>query len=1521
MDQGDERLDEVFEEEREAGQEEGWYFDLPSGAWERQAEKQRRLRESLLESTKDRDTRDAELPRDPFTGQPVKRRRFGFGRKKDGGDEAAKKPRFIRRSDDSEAVGKLRAWRDDEPGDEDDWSTEPGAGWPEPGATEPPLLRRREREELPSQEEDEDQPRTRWDEMFSGPAAGGSIVDGMREWARKGAGDDEPETGSDAAEDGGNFEEEGWVVRHQRAEDAADAPVPGVLRQERERIESFGEDDLADGEEEDNYAFVDGGSLEHDPFRVAGEPAADGEAETSEAAIDDGLTDQDVPGLPGAEEDSLAAMRAWARGEKPASNDGSNEAGDAEDLTVGGDSEDEEDSLAAMRAWAHGTGTDDTLAAEDYEPAGDEYEDEPEAREPIALHPIADDGEEAIEAAQDGDDDDAGEPEPIPKRGLFSRLFGRKKDEEPEPRSTSADEELAHLVASTGATGWLDPDGEAGWGSRSGSRAEDRRGTLVDDEGDWVPIDDADGTGEHEEHAFAQADARYGPAESDTEEDDWTFVEEGPNAVSAARVEEDDSVPETETAADDAMEPAVAQIAGDAEAVSITEGEGQTDDEEDDPFAWFAAETEAQAEAGHEASAVAQDGEEQPDIAAMAPGAGRMDDEAWATIELVDDAELLEELVEEEAPPAPAPLADLEALVEEAAEERPDTADEARSGIAWAHTNPGDSHPWGEAAVAEDALIFDDTDKETGESEMQPEANETAYAAPAAEPDEWEWAPEDIEPRPAAEEAAAATVAGSGAGPAELDEDAWEWAPELDDEDITVAPGDSPADGQVELKQEDVPAIEEAAAIASIEAEQPGVEQEAEDEFAWQLAGDEPAPDAETMTAFSADDALDFERELTDEELEAALFFAEAYAEEASADMARPGAAEEVTPKHSATEDEELLAQLGWEEDIEDAWEAAMPWDEEDASAAAALDSGSDSEADTGERLDAPAAAGFGGTPQLQFDFASALAGDEPGAADEQEADKPEDTAWEHAPAEVEPAAEEFIPVSRIAEEFAASARAGGEAVSSQDTDDWWSQPWEEAEETPEARDEAAMPAGEPAAEDDGPGTLSHPWHEAGEQASVEPVATGGSLLSRFAAELSEEEAQETAGSPAGEDDGAPDLWAAIAEEAETSGEGHEDASSFDHPRVYGIPGQTSSRMSFYGLREDDEEPTPDDSFVPPEDDEADKDIILRAFEAHAATELDEEARRTPEPDPDEFDDLLGSGSGEFLDRPAAHAPQDVSYVRLHEQPVPREEQRVPGNDSWEPAAISLEPARDDRGGPPLMPYTDIDRPLPGERGEYKKQKTRTLVRELVETGLLALLVFLAVRASFQNFKVDGNSMYPTLEDGQFLIVNKLIYSEVDLDRLGNFVPFVSASEDPTRYVFHPPERGDIVVLRDPSNPNVDLIKRIVGMPGDKIEIYEGAVYINDFLLEEPYIEQPWHDTRPARLIPDGHYFVLGDNRDNSKDSRSSSIGFVPEELIVGRAELSYWPFSQFGRAPNDSPTISEAQGRPTLTTQKIERD
>ncbi len=191
-----------------------------------------------------------------------------------------------------------------------------------------------------------------------------------------------------------------------------------------------------------------------------------------------------------------------------------------------------------------------------------------------------------------------------------------------------------------------------------------------------------------------------------------------------------------------------------------------------------------------------------------------------------------------------------------------------------------------------------------------------------------------------------------------------------------------------------------------------------------------------------------------------------------------------------------------------------------------------------------------------------------------------------------------------------------------------------------------------------------------------------------------------------------------------------------------------------------------------------------------------------------------------------------------------------------------------------------------------------TVYREVVETLLLALLIFLAVSETLQNFKVEGSSMLPSLENHQYIIVNKLAYAQFDLG-IFDFLPFFDAGDDSTHHLFGGPERGDVVVFESPKRPGQDLIKRVMGVPGDKVEIRDGVVYINDEPIDESYTQGatgcpcgPWY-------VEEDHYFVLGDHRSNSSDSRS--IGQIPEKNIIGKTWLSYWPLSDIGLAPNHS--------------------
>jgi len=205
------------------------------------------------------------------------------------------------------------------------------------------------------------------------------------------------------------------------------------------------------------------------------------------------------------------------------------------------------------------------------------------------------------------------------------------------------------------------------------------------------------------------------------------------------------------------------------------------------------------------------------------------------------------------------------------------------------------------------------------------------------------------------------------------------------------------------------------------------------------------------------------------------------------------------------------------------------------------------------------------------------------------------------------------------------------------------------------------------------------------------------------------------------------------------------------------------------------------------------------------------------------------------------------------------------------------------------------------------------LVRELAETAILALVIFLLVRAVIQNFQVEGKSMEPTLETGWYLLVNKALYWEVDLGTVDKFLPFVDPGDDPTRYIFRGPRRGDVIVFRAPDStpgaPERDFIKRVIGLPGDTVLIKDCTVFVNGEPLKETYIAAeptytyPPDGARPA-TVPKGQYFVLGDNRNNSSDSHS--WGMLPKENIIGQAWVVYWPFDNFGLLNNKKPVLED---------------
>jgi signal peptidase I len=176
--------------------------------------------------------------------------------------------------------------------------------------------------------------------------------------------------------------------------------------------------------------------------------------------------------------------------------------------------------------------------------------------------------------------------------------------------------------------------------------------------------------------------------------------------------------------------------------------------------------------------------------------------------------------------------------------------------------------------------------------------------------------------------------------------------------------------------------------------------------------------------------------------------------------------------------------------------------------------------------------------------------------------------------------------------------------------------------------------------------------------------------------------------------------------------------------------------------------------------------------------------------------------------------------------------------------------------------------PAAPETATLARASGKPMWREWVETLLTTLLIFLFVESFVvQGFKVYGSCMEPNLYTGERLLGNKLIYH------------------------FEQIHRGDIVVFRPPHRPDTPFIKRVIGMPGEILEIRDNVVYINGRHLNEPYLRNAWHDNRPAERIPAGMVYVMGDNRDNSSDSRS--WGELPLSNVHAKAWLRYWPLSR----------------------------
>ena len=149
--------------------------------------------------------------------------------------------------------------------------------------------------------------------------------------------------------------------------------------------------------------------------------------------------------------------------------------------------------------------------------------------------------------------------------------------------------------------------------------------------------------------------------------------------------------------------------------------------------------------------------------------------------------------------------------------------------------------------------------------------------------------------------------------------------------------------------------------------------------------------------------------------------------------------------------------------------------------------------------------------------------------------------------------------------------------------------------------------------------------------------------------------------------------------------------------------------------------------------------------------------------------------------------------------------------------------------------------------------------------------------------------MSPTLEGGQYLVVDQVSYFQMDVERLSRIVPFWGASGTDPKFAFDPPTRGEIIVFRYPEDPSKDFVKRVVGLPGEKVEVRSGIVHIDGLAQREPYLQRTDRSSARAITLREREYYVIGDNRRNSNDSRA--WGVVPEENIVGKVWLVYWPW------------------------------
>jgi len=178
-----------------------------------------------------------------------------------------------------------------------------------------------------------------------------------------------------------------------------------------------------------------------------------------------------------------------------------------------------------------------------------------------------------------------------------------------------------------------------------------------------------------------------------------------------------------------------------------------------------------------------------------------------------------------------------------------------------------------------------------------------------------------------------------------------------------------------------------------------------------------------------------------------------------------------------------------------------------------------------------------------------------------------------------------------------------------------------------------------------------------------------------------------------------------------------------------------------------------------------------------------------------------------------------------------------------------------------------------------------SLLREVAEVVVLAVILYIGISFAVQAVHVEGLSMFATLNDNDYLIANKIDYR------------------------LHAPERGDIIILRPPTNNSTDFIKRVIALPGEKLLIRSGTVLINGHRLEEPYLPEAWIYSTDwpcggcdGKVMGPNEYFVMGDNRNRSQDSRF--FGPITRDRIDGKAWFRIWPLDHFGSIYDKMPTL-----------------